>query len=390
MPPLLAWLYPYLPWMRGLAIGDVAAFCALDPPTFTVPTAAEIYSFISGGDLAQAVAVNEFIVDITRYYAWFNLCQCNAVATPAASAPPSAPANLPAINPPGLVASQPGVCGTMSATATFHFETNPIKEVFHNTSVGYTGGPAISTLVTPLPFAGVRQARVTYSVSTTGTDGGAHADNNIAIAYYHGTTGLSFDNSLHVVSGVLGHLGVVLQGNIHNVPATTDGIVVQYGVDTADDKTVTATVEFFCDTSPNVSGSGPACCTATDPVTTARLNQILDMVTLLQRQVAPFAYLTGALHSSLSGTGTVSVQGILGVLLNVSVPSRAGLEIGTPDTVFEVGWINFGTVDGYTTRIRISSDSQLVFPRAPGQFTLVGYTLLPGVTMSLTEIVREP
>jgi hypothetical protein len=114
------------------------------------------------------------------------------------------------------------------------------------------------------------------------------------------------------------------------------------------------------------------------------------MVTLLQRQTAPFAYVSGASHTSLSGTGTVAVQGILGVLLNVSIPTRAGEVVGTPDTRFSVGWINFGTADGYGPRQFIESDSQVLFPAVNGIWTIVGYSLLPGVTMTLTELIREP
>jgi hypothetical protein len=114
------------------------------------------------------------------------------------------------------------------------------------------------------------------------------------------------------------------------------------------------------------------------------------MVTLIQRQSAPFGYISGTLHSGLSGTGTVAVQGILGLLLNISIPSRAGALAGTPVSSYDVGWVNFGTSSGFEIKRLLRSDSQLVFPGVAGLWTLVGYTLLPGVTMTLTELRREP
>jgi hypothetical protein len=154
--------------------------------------------------------------------------------------------------------------------------------------------------------------------------------------------------------------------------------------------TIAGSAAFNCSTFPTPPSGVQPCCTSTDPITRATLQSILDMVTLIQRQTVPFAYISGATHSGLTGTGSISVQGILGVLLNVSVPARAGTEVGTPDTVYDCGWINFGTADGYSDRQFITSDSQVVFPAAAGAWTLVGYTFLPGVTVTITELIREP
>jgi hypothetical protein len=85
------------------------------------------------------------------------------------------------------------------------------------------------------------------------------------------------------------------------------------------------------------------------------------------------------------------VQGILGLAIDLgSLPDRAGLVAGTPNTVYDVGWLNLGTADGYLERHRIQSVSHVIFPASPGVFTTVGYTLPDDLTVTITELLREP
>jgi hypothetical protein len=267
---------------------------------------------------------------------------------------------------------------------------HPGKAIFYDTYYGYTGGPNANTLITPMSVSHPQRARVTYAVSTVGTEQTGGFDINLTTTWAAGTTFLNSFSATNLLAGQVNHLGAVYQSNIVTVPPTADGFFTEFDVGSNAIKTVTETIEYFCTAGTNVGGEAPACCTASDPVTQQTLQNILDMVTLLQRQTAPFAYVTGTAHSGLTGTGTVAVQGILGLLLNISIPARSGLEVGTPDTSFDVGWINFGTADGYTDRVFLRSDSQLVYPPVPGQYTIVGYTLQPSVSMTLTELRREP
>jgi hypothetical protein len=120
------------------------------------------------------------------------------------------------------------------------------------------------------------------------------------------------------------------------------------------------------------------------------VQQILSLVTLFQRQAVPFAYIEGATHSSLTGTGSLTVQGLLGVKVQShSIPSDAGRDPGTPENVWLDSWINWGNADGFTPRELISTDSHLSIPAAAGQFTTIGYTLRPGLTIDVVELKRE-
>jgi hypothetical protein len=389
LPTALAWLYPYLPYMHGLQIGDVGAFCSVDPPTWTVPSGTDIYDFVTGNDLAHYNLVNQFIQDVTRAYLWYNLCECKSVATPAPPTPPSAPSNLPAVNPDGVVGTPPSSCGSESGSLTVHSGQN--YNAITGVAFGGSGQPVQSDQIKLLP-AGVKSVQFTtaYRVPTTG----GFYDDAAAVpvfTFWNGVTEVHHYFTSNVPSGDI-EVGppMTLQSDVIAVPSGADSWDYEIRLD-SDTMVVEAssTVQWFCDGGGNISNGARDCCTATDPLTQATLKSILDMVTLLQRQIAPFAYVSGTAHHSLAGTGTVAVQGLLGVLLNVSVPSRAGVVEGTPDTVYDCGWINFGTADGYGDRLFITSDSQVVFPRVGGTYTLIGYSLLPGVSMTLTELLRE-
>ena len=126
-------------------------------------------------------------------------------------------------------------------------------------------------------------------------------------------------------------------------------------------------------------------------MTEKKVNEIYQLVLLIQRQSVPFAYLESTVHSSLTGTGFISVSGILGIKLSFTGGSTdVGQVEGTPITNFDAGWINFGDANGYRDRHRITTTPELIFPPAAGDITRVGYTLPPTVTATITELVREP
>jgi hypothetical protein len=121
------------------------------------------------------------------------------------------------------------------------------------------------------------------------------------------------------------------------------------------------------------------------------LQRILQMVTLIQRQKVPFAYVYGDNHVGISGDGELAVQGLLGVSVDVTtMPGRTGVVAGTPETLFNLGWITLGTADGWETSRRIDHDGTLMIPQAGSVFTRVGYSIPDDVVVSIRELVREP
>jgi hypothetical protein len=115
------------------------------------------------------------------------------------------------------------------------------------------------------------------------------------------------------------------------------------------------------------------------------------MVTLIQRQSAPFGYVYGTNHAGLTGSGEITVADLIGVSIDVTTnPGYTGLIVGDPATIFKVGRVNLGTADGWTVSRDIDHDGSLVLPVQAGVFTKIGYTLNPGVVVAVRELVREP
>jgi hypothetical protein len=221
---------------------------------------------------------------------------------------------------------------------------------------------------------------------TVGASGVAGAFVELDYFFYAelGLVNLTGSNSTSAVAGATSSTTIIIPSGtaavtIVGASGSTSG--------TPPSISVSGSADVYCGGLP---GQTQSPCCPPDPILTAKLDQMMQLLTLVQRQAAPFAYITGPAHAGLTGNGSFSIGSCLGLLLNVSVPTRAGREDGTPVTIFDCGWINFATADGYTERFFVSSDSQVVLPRLPGIFTLVGYSLAPDVTITATELLREP
>jgi hypothetical protein len=156
-------------------------------------------------------------------------------------------------------------------------------------------------------------------------------------------------------------------------------------------RSMTGTVRLYCGTTPTGGGGVVEVPCPPDPRTLATLNEILRLLTLVQRQAVPFAYVRGADHTGLTGHGEISVQGLIGCIVTLTAfGSNVGSTDGDPLTYFNAGWFNWGDADGFQPRIFINASPQVSFPTSAGQFTRIGYSLEPGVTATITELTREP
>jgi len=71
-------------------------------------------------------------------------------------------------------------------------------------------------------------------------------------------------------------------------------------------------------------------------------------------------------------------------------PGFLGQEGTSPTEYFDAGFLTWGTPDGWPQSFRLDHDPTLNFPRRAGLFTTLDYDLHPGVTVTITELVREP
>jgi hypothetical protein len=368
LPPALAWIYPYLPFMHGLEIGNVGTFCAADPPTvLTVPTAAQFFNFITSGPIQDLIYVTNFLESITKYYLWFQLCECATGSTPSGSASPSPPANLPDRNPPPVaVLPAPTTCG---------------QTIFHHASIGAAGSnnqgyddqfgdiytqAAFTFVNTPHPST---HPTITIDVQWIG----AHAP---AITPVLRTTTYSLATGATVTA-----LEAVPQGAVavlftsHTpVGGSTDGLDI--------------TIDWYC--GPGVPGTPILTPCPPDERVRQLLEQIYKLLTLVQRQSAPFGYIYGTNHAGLTGSGEITVADLIGVSVDVTTnPGYTGLVVGDPATIFKIGRIDLGSADGWITSRDIDHDGSLMLPYQAGVFTKIGYTLNPGVVVAIRELVRE-
>jgi len=116
------------------------------------------------------------------------------------------------------------------------------------------------------------------------------------------------------------------------------------------------------------------------------------MIDLIQRQAVPFGYIVGTVHSGLSGSGSLTVQGTLGLLAQLAtvpgvwgrsadnpqryIPAPLNLTVATSDGDQDTHWVHFA--------------EELWFPPAAGAMTTIHYKFAPGCNGAITELLREP
>lgn len=127
----------------------------------------------------------------------------------------------------------------------------------------------------------------------------------------------------------------------------------------------------------------------------ALLNQQLvpmaEELRLVQRYNRPFAYIRGATHSGLSGSGTISIPRCIGVQVAVTNRPNSLRELtGAPLYVFDLGWVSCLTPDGLIDEVRLSRDVQVWQSRLLPEATVLGYALRENVVVAITELYAEP
>lgn len=113
---------------------------------------------------------------------------------------------------------------------------------------------------------------------------------------------------------------------------------------------------------------------------------------LLQRYKLPFAYIVGATHPGISGTGTLSIpSALIGLLLTVrSQPTGVITSPGVPVYERDLGWVSVLDRNGFIDEKRLTRSTQLWFPPIMSDATSVGYSLNDSVTIDISELEAEP
>jgi hypothetical protein len=356
----------------GILTYDLTVYCASDPPAQPTITPGDLISLLLGplsGGADYLVAVQKFR-DLAGNLLWPTLCMCNVVGTPAAT-PVAEPAGAPDNNPLPSPTVQP--CQELTPTG-----------------VGVTNGNSHTLQVGVIPKGATTWTYTWQTVATV-----APGPNlRITMDQQQSTGPSTFivvkTDNLTISPGNKAQLKVAIDPRADQWAVSYTGVGGAAGTSRPEAWPGVATwapIDFYCN--GDLPGTTVQPCCPPDTISTGLLQQILQLVTLMQRQAVPFATVHGAVHSGLTGDGSFAVQGILGLSASVTTrPSRVGGAAGTPETIFDVGWINVGTADGYGPRHFITSTPFLVGPVA-GDVTVVGYSIPGDVVVSITELVRE-
>lgn len=362
------WAVP-LAGFIGAVTYNLSTFCASDPPAVPSFTAQDVVDLLNPYNPVTYGAAQDKFQDLVGAYAWYQVCKCDSVATPSPPSPPSAPTNMPSINPIGVGPSYP----TGQPCASFQIP------IFVDSAGAHSGA----------------QPRVAVPSGATNATLTAAPDRSIVGAGVGGwqlilqcfnSAGTYIGNANHVEES---NLGSSLTHSTALVTGTAFTSLISSNFSMTARVNIDAHYDIFCG-DPSGGGSVPTPCPS-DPFVLGLLEQILALVTIVQRQAAPFAYVTGTAHSGLTGRGSISVQGLLGAKIEVtSMGSITGEAIGDPDVLWDAGWVNWGSADGVSPRQFITAAETLTLPSLAGQYTQLHYSLEQGVTITITELEREP
>jgi hypothetical protein len=363
--PRLAALAPVAYALTGVSL-TTSVLCGGEPPGFPTFTQAEVNDLLNNNffDPSYASALGK-LKDTLTTITWYTLCECQTGGVQTLPTPPVQP--TPPQTSPTDLPNTTKVCASQgSAPQTW--------ASFGNGKVN--ANPGVVTSV-----AGA--SGLHFTITQTLTGGGAPSPSTGHVDAFNAS-----GQSIRVKDFTIPTAGVF--DLVYTIDPLWPNVKFSLTPDNGGSPTgqlVDFTATLTCDGNAAI---GPADCCPPDPLIVAKLDKIDALVTLLQRQLAPFAYVSGTVHSGLSGTGVLSVQGLLGAKIQITTdPATLGVEGTSPPILFDRGFITWGTADGYPQSERLERNSQLSLPARASAFTDLAYDLHPGVIVTITELVRE-
>jgi hypothetical protein len=358
----LVWLIPVIPFV-GLAPLELNVFCATDPPSmpsFTSDESDALLQLRFGSDFDSGLSK---LVDLAKRLIWNEACECDS-GTATAPVPPTPPSGTPIIQVPA-VSNTP--CGSYTAFGPSNVQSFS------------SGGSRFDLMTAPWTIPKVTSALVTFHTSIqTGAGIGL-----VLILSVRNSANATLGPKLTVTLPVTGTTQVVIP-----IPTGGDRLWMQYDPPggTTRIENIDWVVDYYC--GPTLGTAGDCC---TDPLVLSGIENILRVVTLIQRQNVAFGSIDKASHTGVSGDGELDIQGLIGVRVDVTtLPSRAGVSAGDPNTIWGIGWVRFGTADAWSGRQFIDADPWQSLPTQAGIYTRLGYSIPADVEVTLVELEREP
>lgn len=362
------WLFDFASYLGPQNI-DPDSFCATDPPADPGITALDLVNAVLIGNPGLQVPALFKLAQLFRRYLWYQICECVTGPQPTPPSAPTQPTGAPVFNPPAL--SPPIPTTPCLTTTAYNGAVSSGSSIAGNTMVLPAGATTVLLRITTLgPISGTRNTNITMQ-STWQTPSGSSILNV---------------QETHTITPAM---NAPLEFTTH-IPANAGTLNYQTGATGSGwSAFLHADHVVYCG---GVSPTGTPCDQTIDLTSVlALLEYLRSQIDLIQRQAVPFAYLSSTSHSGLSGSGEISISGLLGVRITVDNDGFGfGRESGHPDALFGEGWINWGNSDGFKRREFIGSSPMVSLPPSAGQYTRLGYSLPPGAAITITELVREP
>lgn len=354
----------------GFLTYELSTFCTQDPPDIpSVDWTDQAIALLDGPQSSGYIAAVNAFRDLIGHYLWYDFCECTAGGTPTGpGSPPSAPTDFPILNPPQVGTPVP-VTPCMSLDSGVQTVTQPASTNAINQVIVPDGAVSFNVTAKFLSATGglTHMAFQTLSNTTTGFTGATSRD----VSPTTQAVGSTYTKSIAIPAGAR-------YWTVNAIPQ--NGSVGDHG-------TVEVLVDVFC----GAPGSPSVPCCPPDPSLELALRNIWQTVQLIQRQAVPFGYIASTSHSGLSGAGSLSISGLLGAKVDVTtLPSSYGRSGTSPTEYFDLGFVSFGTADGFPTSYRVEHDPTLMLPARCSAYTELDYDLAPGVVVTITELVREP
>lgn len=370
------------PLLAGVVV-DLQNLCSQDPPADPGLTAQDLLDVLNFADPFVSVPALAKAKQWFLSWYWYFACRCVSGPTPNAPAPSNPGGVGTSTGLPTGIAGSP--CWSVAPRLSFPQQTT---QGFFDESAAFF--PAAQLLPVVPPFTGAPNTAPAIPPGVTNV----HLD---GVVVSQGVTGLNTTFRTYDATGNIKQQFFVTDEHatpgIHSIfdftpaaGAVAWNVLTTHGLNDAP-STEAFTFSYFCG-SPNAPVT--PCCPP-DPLLEGMLSRIIEMVTLIQRQSAPFAYVPGTTHAGLTGVGVVTVQGLIGVKISpTAFPQGIGVEVGDPDSLWLDSWIRWGNADGWAQREFLTAAPFVSLPAAAGQYTRVGYTLRPGLVADVVELRREP
>lgn len=367
---------------------ELSTFCTSDPPAMPTITGGDWAALITVSDPVAHLAAQQKFQDMLANYFWPVFCKCDTTGTPAQPALPTPPSDLPTANPVQLPTAPTGGNACWSSSVEFPIVGNLFQfhydKLLWNDGSSFASQPGNNTRALPNPpptelvFTGVLDSS------------GANPDTACTVRIdFLGSGGA-------VLSSAQGATSTMSSVTVTSFPTGTLSLQFNVSGQGAQSGTVTGGVVMSCTMfcagqSPN-SPAAPCC--PPDPSLQATLNAIYSLVkSIYEGSPTPLtSYADGTAHAGLSGNGTVTLveSAPLAVRVNITADSaNLGQVAGDPVYLFDRGYI-VPIVNSAPVR----AVSRLVFN--PQMFVLpalteqIGYSLGPGVTVTITELTAGP